>query len=347
MPSTYTTNSGVEKPGSGEQSGTWGTTVNTNMDILDRSINGVLSLTLSGTTSTLTTSDGTLSDGQHKLLVLGGSLSAGHTITISPSDAEKIYFVKNDSGQTVTFTQGSGSTTVDVLNGDFDIVYADGSDECRSLISSSNLTAKFDATTFKIDGTEVTSTAAELNIVDGDTTATSTTIEDADRVVVNDDGTMVQVAMTDFETYFESALDTLTDITLNGTTKIEEVLEKVTPQTSTTGTINFDCLTQAIELYTADQTANRTINFRGDSSTTLNSMLSTNQSITVSIAMTQGSTAYYLNTYQIDGTGITPKWQGGTAPSAGNASGIDVYTFTIIKTASATYTVLASLADYA
>lgn len=217
-----------------------------------------------------------------------------------------------------------------------------------------------DLSTLTINGTDVTSTAAELNIldgvtstatelniVDGDTAATSTTLADADRVVVNDDGTMVQVALTDFETYFESALDTLTDITLDGTTKIEEVVEKVTPQTSTTGVINFDCKTQAIELYTADQTTNRTINFRGDSSTTLNSMLSTNQSITVSIAMTQGSTAYYLNTYQIDGTGVTPKWQGGTAPSAGNASGIDVYTFTIIKTASATYTVLASLADYA
>lgn len=339
MPSTYTTNSGVEKPGAGEQSGTWGTTVNTNMDILDRSINGVLSLTLSGATSTLTTSDGTLSDGHNKLLVLGGSLSAGHTITISPSDAQKIYFVKNDSGQTVTFTQGSGSTTVDVANGDFDIVYADGSDECRSLISSNTLTV--DASTFSIDGAEVTSTAAELNIVDGDTAATSTTLVDADRVVVNDDGTMVQVAMSDVNTYIT------TDADLNGTTKIEEVVEKVTTQTSTTGTINFDCLTQAIEYYTANQTANRTINFRGDGSTTLNSMLANNESITVSIAMTQGSTAYYLNSYYIDDIAVTPKWQNGSAPAGGNASGIDVYTFTIIKTASATYTVLASLADYA
>jgi len=190
-----------------------------------------------------------------------------------------------------------------------------------------------------LDG--VTSTTAELNIVDGGTSATSTTLADADRVVVNDDGTMVQVALTDVAAYVN------TDADLNGTTKIEEVIEKVTAQTSTTGTINFDCLTQAIEYYTANQTANRTINFRGDGSTTLNSMLSNNESITVSIAMTQGSTAYYLNAYQIDGVAVTPKWQGGSAPSEGNASGIDVYTFTIIKTASATYTVLASLADYA
>ena len=222
-----------------------------------------------------------------------------------------------------------------------------------------------DLSTLTINGTDVTATAAELNIldgvtstatelniVDGDTAATATTLADADRVVVNDDGTMAQVAMTDFTTYFESEIQTLanvtsTDTTFNGTTSVEEVVEKVTPQTSTSGDINFDCLTQAIENYTANQTANRTINFRGDSSTSLDTMLSTNQSITVSVAMAQGSTAYYLNTYKIDGTAVTPKWQGGAAPTGGNASGIDVYTFTIIKTASATYTVLASVADFA
>lgn len=222
-----------------------------------------------------------------------------------------------------------------------------------------------DLSTLTINGTDVTSTAAELNIldgvtstatelniVDGDTAATATTLVDADRVVVNDDGTMAQVAMTDFTTYFEAGISTLanvtsTDTTLDGTTSVEEVVEKVTPQTSTSGDINFDCLTQAIENYTANQSANRTINFRGDSSTSLDTMLSTNQSITVSVAMAQGSTAYYLNTYKIDGTAVTPKWQGGDAPTEGNASGIDVYTFTIIKTASATYTVLASVAQFA
>ena len=131
------------------------------------------------------------------------------------------------------------------------------------------------------------------------------------------------------------------------TLSIEEVHEKVTPQTSTTGTIDFDCITQAIENYTADQTANRTINFRGDSSTTLDSVMAVDESITSTIIMSQGATAYYLNAYQVDGTAVTPKWSGGSAPSAGNASGLDVYTFTIIKTASATFTVLASLTQYA
>lgn len=131
------------------------------------------------------------------------------------------------------------------------------------------------------------------------------------------------------------------------TLSIEEVHEKVTPQTSTTGTIDFDCLTQAIENYTVDQTADRTINFRGDSSTTLDSMMSVDESVSCTIIMSQGTTAYYLNAYQIDGSAVTPKWSGGSAPSAGNASGLDVYTFTIIKTAAATFTVLASLTQYA
>jgi|TARA_B100000085_G_scaffold277927_1_gene298956 hypothetical protein len=136
-------------------------------------------------------------------------------------------------------------------------------------------------------------------------------------------------------------------VSLSGTTSIAEIIEKVTVQTSTTGTINFDFLTQAVELYTANQTANRTINFRGDGSTTLNSIMAVGESMTAAILMTQGSSAYYLNAYQVDGSSVTPEWSGGSAPSAGNASSIDSYTFTIIKTADATFTVLASQIQFA
>ena len=132
-----------------------------------------------------------------------------------------------------------------------------------------------------------------------------------------------------------------------GTTSVAEMIEKVTTQTSTTGTINFDFLTQAVEFYTANQGANRTINFRGDGSTALNSVMATGESMTAAILMTQGSSAYYLNTYQVDGSSVTPEWSGGSAPSSGNASSIDAYVFTIIKTADATFTVLASQTQYA
>ena len=125
MASTYTVNTGIEKPGSGEQSGTWGTTTNANFDIIDRSLNGVGNISLAGTTHTLSTSDGSLSDGHYRVLVLGGSPSGTNTITISPSDQDKVYLVFNNSGQTAIFTQGSGGNAT-ITNGATAWVYADG-----------------------------------------------------------------------------------------------------------------------------------------------------------------------------------------------------------------------------
>ena len=125
MGSTFTDNGGIEKIGLGEQAGSWGTTTNTNFDIIDRLINGVGAIALSGTTHTLTTSDGSLSDGMFKVLVLGGSPSGTNTITISPNNADKLYFVKNGTSQTATFTQGSGGN-VSIAAGKGAIIFADG-----------------------------------------------------------------------------------------------------------------------------------------------------------------------------------------------------------------------------
>ena len=132
MASSYTANLGIEKPGSGEQAGTWGTTTNTNFDIIDRAINGVLSLSLTGTTTTLPTTDGSLSDGGHKVLLLAGSPSGTNTIVIGESttegnDQDKVYLVKNSSGQTAIFQQGDGSGgTASILNGETAWIFADG-----------------------------------------------------------------------------------------------------------------------------------------------------------------------------------------------------------------------------
>tara|TARA_R100001510_G_C7648022_1_gene205335 strand:- start:1203 stop:1691 length:489 start_codon:yes stop_codon:yes gene_type:complete len=125
MASTYTTNTGIEKPATGEQSGTWGDTTNTNFDIIDTALNGNVTLTLSGTSSTLTTSDGTVSDGMNKVLVCSGSPSGTHTITVAPNNAEKIYFVTNSSGQSVIFSQGSGAN-VSIANGESRIIHCNG-----------------------------------------------------------------------------------------------------------------------------------------------------------------------------------------------------------------------------
>jgi hypothetical protein len=127
MASTYTANTGIEKIGSGEQAGTWGTTTNTNFDIIDDALNGVITLTISGNT-TLTSSDGTLSNGHHKVLLLSGTPSGAFNLTIDPNDQQKWYFINNATGQVATVKQGGGSgTTVTIANGTSAIVYADGS----------------------------------------------------------------------------------------------------------------------------------------------------------------------------------------------------------------------------
>jgi len=117
--------------------------------------------------------------------------------------------------------------------------------------------------------------------------------------------------------------------------------------TAATGTINFDAITQGVLYYTTNASANWTLNVRGNSSTSLNTLLATGDSITVVFLATQGSTAYYQTAFQIDGSAVTPKWQGGTAPAAGNVSSIDSYVFTIIKTGSATFTVFGSQTKFA
>ena len=115
-----------------------------------------------------------------------------------------------------------------------------------------------------------------------------------------------------------------------------------------TGTIDLDTLTASILFYTSNAIANHTLNIRGDGSSTLNSILLVGDSITVVWMNSNGTTPYYPNVIQIDGSAVTPKWQGGTEPSGGNASSIDVYTFTIIKTADTpTYTVLGSQTQFA
>jgi hypothetical protein len=126
MASTYTSNGGIEKIGAGEQAGAWGTTTNNNFDIIDRTLNGLVTLTISGD-KTVSTSDGTLSEGHYKILVLAGSPSGGFNLLIDPNDQQKWFFIKNTTNQTATVKQGGGSgTTVALATGTSAIVFADG-----------------------------------------------------------------------------------------------------------------------------------------------------------------------------------------------------------------------------
>ena len=138
--------------------------------------------------------------------------------------------------------------------------------------------------------------------------------------------------------------------TVTGQGKIQSVAEKVTVEaTAATGTKNFDALTQAVWYYTSDASGDWTINLRGDGSTTMNTIMATGESLTLCHLVTIGSSEYRNTTVQVDGTtsGVTTEWQGGEAPSEGNANSIDSYVYTVIKTGSAAYTVLASITQYA
>jgi hypothetical protein len=146
---------------------------------------------------------------------------------------------------------------------------------------------------------------------------------------------------------------TLTSPTVNSSTDNYPTLKS--PQeiitlsaTAATGTIAFDTKTQSVLFYQNNASANWAVNVRGDSSTTLASLMDVGDCITVTFLVTQGATAYYNTSLQIDGSAVTPKWQGGTAPSSGNASSVDAYTYVIAKTAATpTYSVFASQTKFA
>jgi chemotaxis protein histidine kinase CheA len=139
-----------------------------------------------------------------------------------------------------------------------------------------------------------------------------------------------------------SGTSSATAIVLNDAAEVATV-----SATAATGTINYDITTQSVLYYTSNASANWTVNFRGSSGTSLNTLMSTGQSMTVAFLVTQGSTAYYNSAVQVDGSSVTPKYQGGTAYASGNASSIDVYMYTIIKTGNAAFTVFTSQTKFA
>jgi len=186
-------------------------------------------------------------------------------------------------------------------------------------------------------GTALTSVSAtELGYLDGVTSAVQTQID-------TKAPTSTTTTLTGTQTLTNK---TLTSPVINTATATGSILvapeERTTVSaTAATGTVNFDAQTQGVLYYTTNASGNWTLNVRGNSSTTLDSILATGDAITVSFLVTNGATAYYQTAFNIDGTtsGVTLEYSGGTVPASGNASSVDVYTYTIIKTASATYTV--------
>ena len=132
-----------------------------------------------------------------------------------------------------------------------------------------------------------------------------------------------------------------------GMSGVPIIFENVTvSSTAATGTINLDATSQSILYYTTNASGNWTLNVRGSGSVTFNSLIGVGQTATVAFMATQGTTAYYHTGFTIDGVSVTPKWQNGVPPTSGSTSSIDVYTFTIVKTANETYTVFASVSRF-
>ena len=277
--------------------------------------------------------------------------TGGGTVLVPTN--KKLYFFYNNTSSAIT-VKVSGQTGVSIPAGIKTVVVSNGTDIVAALNSfGSTLTVPY-------GGTGVTTLTG---LVKGNGTSAFTAATAGTDYLAPPSGTSIlkansggalanATAGTDYvapgtATTF-TAQQTFSGTSSNLATKIINTAEAVTVSaTAATGTINFDVTTQSVLYYTSNSTANWTLNFRASSGTSLNTALNTGESVTVVFMATNGSTAYYASTIQIDGSTVTPKWIFGSSPSSGNASSIDAYTFTIIKTGSATYTVLASQIKYA
>jgi len=170
MASTYAPNTGLELIRNGEQSGTWGTTTNNNLNIVDRLTNGVLEITLSSTSKTLTTGNGSLSEGQYKVIVISGSPGGAATLTIAPNTNEHLYFIYNKTDEQITVTQGSGGNVVIpavATAAGVNIVFCDGAGSGAKVTS---ITDNIASSAIKITGGVITG-ITDLAIDDGGTGA--------------------------------------------------------------------------------------------------------------------------------------------------------------------------------
>lgn len=394
MASTYS-NLKIELIGTGDQSGTWGVTTNTNLGTaIEEAITGSADVSFSSADVTLTlTNTNTTQTARNLRLNLTGTVGAAQNLIV-PS-IEKQYIVNNTLGYDITVKNSTG-TGVAVPAGKSMIVFNTGSNvvevvtalatgtvipvanggtgQSSALVAGGVLygstTTAAGVTAAGTSGQGLVSNGASaptfgvVGVVGGGTGVATLT------GIVKGSGTSAFTAATagtDYtsptgtenlsnKTITASSLNSspigasvastgaFTSLTANAVTSLGETT--TVSATAATGTINYDVITQGVLYYTSNASANWTVNFRGNGSTSMNTLMAVGETRTVSFLVTQGSTAYYNNAVTVDGSSVVPKWQGGSAPTTGNTSGIDVYTYSIIKTASATFTVLASQTQF-
>ena len=340
----------------GENSGTWGQITNTNLLILEQAIGGYDAV---GITSgaTLTFSNGALSNGKNAVLKLTGTIGGAVNVTI-PDSIEKTFVVDNATtgAHTVTFktTSGTGVTWAAADKGT-KMVYSDGTNVVDTAFTdlssdfSPQLSADLDTNSQNIiidDAHNIQDENGNEQLVFQTTGSAVNEFEITNAAT----GNAPQLAVTGGDANVDMNITPkgYGRATFNGQGKIQSVAEKVTTEaTAATGTINYDVLTQAVWNFTTNAAANWTLNIRGDGSNSLNTIMDTGESITIAHIVKQGGTAYYNSAVQIDGSSVTPEYQGGSAPTSGNTDSLDVYSYTVIKTGDATFTVLASQTQFA
>lgn len=279
----------------------------------------------------------TVASGTGTTLMGGVILGAGDTfaLAIDPeTSSEEIVYVTSVSSDTLTITRAQAGTA--------GIAHSAGA-------TIQHVFTGNDAQHFEDTVVIAVTTTGSQTITGAKTFSTAPVI-----ATITNTGTLTLPTSTD-TLVGRATTDTLTNKTFTSPNTNYAVLKS--PQeintvsaTAATGTVNYDYKTQAVLYYTTDASGNFIVNIRGDASTTLASLMSTNNSVTVVFSVTNGATAYYNTAVQIDGTatGVTTKWQGGTAPTAGNASSVDVYTYNITKlSGTPTYSVLASQTKFA
>jgi hypothetical protein len=350
MTTGNTTLLGLALPVEGELDGTWG-------DVVNDSLTSLVDSAVAGTTTLSADADVTLTDtalaaNQARQAVLLWTASNGaSTRNVTAPARSKPYIVIN-AGTGSIVLRGAGPTTgVTIVAGEKCLAAWNGSDFVKVASTAvSNLTGTLPVAN---GGTGATTLTANNVILGNGTSAPLFVAPGTTGNLLTSDGT-TWASSTPAAGFSTSADNTFTGTqSFTGTTaKLAEVLTNAAEvatvsATAATGTIAYDITTQSVLYYTSDASGNWTVNFRASSGTSLDTALATGQSVTVAFLVTQGATAYYNNVVQVDGTtsGVTTVWLGG-APTAGNASGIDSYRFLILKTGSATFTVLASVTQF-
>lgn len=359
MASSYTS-LGVELQVTGENAGTWGDKTNTNLQLIQQLVGGFNQTSTAGGagTTALDVVDGnTTGTAQQNMIELTGTITGNRVVTI-PLDIERMYVIRNSTSGAFTvefkYASGSGSSfTFAATDKGTRLLYAKADDVTNPNIIDVGMVDTSGIQTL----TNKTLTSASINTGLNDTNGNELLKVTATGSAVNE-VTLANAATTNNPTLSATGGDSnigidltpkgLGAIKLTSLGSIEALQERATvAATGTTGTVNYDVLTQAVLYHTTNAAGNFTVNLRGDGSNTLNNVMNTNDSMTVAFLVTNGGTPYYNNAVTIDGSSVTPEWQGGSAPTGGNASSVDVYTYTIIKTGSAAFTVFAAQTQFA